>query len=279
MAGQLQGIWGAKTILFLFLILILMFFNWFIEALKWKYLIHQIQRQSIPQSYNAVLRGIYLSLITPNRLGDGFARIEALKPKSRSNATYSFLVGSLSQTLAVSILGLMAIWASPYELIDNKYLWLTAKVIMTLLVLALALFYYSNNLREKLGDLVGKLWRTKSRVNYSAHQLNTVLAMSIGRYFVFAFQFYVALLIFGINLDFLTCQICIAMMYMLSTWIPSFLLGDLGIRESVAIFIFGEFTAFPEIAFFASLTIWIINLFLPSILGMFLFTFRKKKHV
>ena len=277
LGSRIKNLSGLKPVLLIISICLLMFLNWFVEALKWKYLMHQAQRLTIPKSFFAVLKGIYLSLITPNRLGDGFARVESLKKRNRSRGTYAFLVGSLAQTLGVSIFGIMALWMAPNPIISNVSLWWTFKILMTLLGILLGVFFYYNKSRVFLAKLVGKVWSNKSQMNYNVHQLNSVLAMSMGRYLVFSFQFYLALLVFDINLDLLTSQMCIAMMYLISTWVPSLFLGDLGIRESAAVAIFANYTAFPEIAFLASLLLWFINLLLPSIFGMFLFTFKKER--
>jgi hypothetical protein len=57
--------------------------------------------------------------------------------------------------------------------------------------------------------------------------------------------------------------------------LPSIVIADLGIRGSVSIFILGQFSENTQGILTASVVLWIINIMLPSILGLFLYTNRK----
>ena len=49
-------------------IILMMFLNWFLEALKWRFLISKIEQISIKRSIRAIFSGITVSAFTPNRV-------------------------------------------------------------------------------------------------------------------------------------------------------------------------------------------------------------------
>lgn len=264
---------------FIVVLVILMVINWSIEAVKWKYLVSKFQRISFKESFYGILKGVYFSLITPNRIGDGIGKIDVVKSKRKPRAAYSFIVGSISQSLALTIGGVLALWLCSKRLLPDQSMWLILRIGLSALFIFLSITYYVESWRLQAAKLISKITKRESEVQYTSHDLNNVLAMSLFRYVIFSLQFFICLLIFDLKMDWMTAFICIGIMYLLTTWIPSFFMGDLGVRESVALLVFGQFSPFPEKALFASLLLWMINLLVPAIIGMFTFSFKKKKIV
>jgi uncharacterized membrane protein YbhN (UPF0104 family) len=66
------------------------------------------------------------------------------------------------------------------------------------------------------------------------------------------------------------------MVYFTKTLIPSITLGEIGIREGAAIYFFGLFGCNEAVAFNSSMLLFILNLLLPSIIGMY-FLLRLKR--
>ena len=60
----------------------MMFLNWFLESLKWRFLISKIEKISINRSIRAIFSGITISTFTPNRIGEYGGRVFCLE-KSR----------------------------------------------------------------------------------------------------------------------------------------------------------------------------------------------------
>ncbi|MFB0924241.1 MAG: lysylphosphatidylglycerol synthase domain-containing protein, partial [Vicingaceae bacterium] len=56
------------------IVLILMFLNWGIEAVKWRFTIRNIEEISIFKSFKLIFTGITLGFLTPNRIGEIPAR-------------------------------------------------------------------------------------------------------------------------------------------------------------------------------------------------------------
>jgi uncharacterized membrane protein YbhN (UPF0104 family) len=106
---------------------------------------------------------------------------------------------------------------------------------------------------------------------YSDKELLVVLLISLGRYLIFASQFYILFHLFQIELPLAVMLPGITIIYLVKTIIPSLnIIGDLGLREVTALFYFQQFGAWQEKVVAASLLLWCINLLIPTIGGLFL---------
>ena len=65
------------------LIIILVFANWGLEARKWQVILKKLERISFFTAFKAVLSGLTLSLNTPNRIGEYGGRILYVKDGNR----------------------------------------------------------------------------------------------------------------------------------------------------------------------------------------------------
>ena len=86
----------------------LMFFNWGLEAFKWKLLVQKIENLSWLESIKSVLAGLASGLLTPNRVGNFVGRLAFIKKENHNKALINTLIGNLAQFLS-TILG--NIWA------------------------------------------------------------------------------------------------------------------------------------------------------------------------
>jgi len=65
-------------------------------------------------------------------------------------------------------------------------------------------------------------------------------------------------------------MIASVMVYFTKTLIPAITLGEIGIREGAAIYFFGLFGCSEAVAFNSSMLLFIFNLLLPSLIGLYL---------
>jgi uncharacterized membrane protein YbhN (UPF0104 family) len=88
----------------LILVLILMFVNWGIEALKWKQLLRKIQQLSFVQSFKAILAGCTVSLMTPNRIGEFGGRLIYVENEYKVKAIALSILGGVTQLFVTFLL-------------------------------------------------------------------------------------------------------------------------------------------------------------------------------
>jgi hypothetical protein len=130
------------------LIFALMFVNWSLEAIKWKYLIRKTEQISLLKSLAAVWSGVTVGTITPNRIGEFAGRIMFLKPENRKLATTQTLYGDLAQfitTIIFGIIGISLFWGMGLN--SNETIFSTISIYLFsgfALIISLLVFFYFN---------------------------------------------------------------------------------------------------------------------------------------
>lgn len=262
--------------LYLFAVAFLVPVNWVLESLKFKLLVINLQVLPIKQSVKAVLTGITVSIFTPKRIGDFGGRILFLENKNRIEGVFATLLGSVSQLLITLIVGgvLFPIYLSfgnifiDYDI--NIYLIFFSVVGVILIIL----FVYLNI--SSLGYLLGNVMFFKKHngfiiflQKYNRKELVSFLIIGFARYIIFTFQFVLLLWVFGVDLSYFHAIIGISQIYFLMLLVPTFALGELGVRGSLAAWVLSIFTSLASGVIAASMLLWIVNLAVPAIVGAF----------
>ncbi|WP_457080765.1 lysylphosphatidylglycerol synthase transmembrane domain-containing protein [Hymenobacter sp. HD11105] len=261
--------------------------NWGLEAWKWWRLARHLEPVSFQRSFRAVLVGLTLGFVTPNRVGDYAGRIIELKSR-RLDALGAVFLGRYCQlvvTIMAGTLGLLyfllIFYVSDYPATE------LGLVVATVLLNAAVLLplYRSRLLLAALG-LVRPLRRLRPYLavmpTYRARALHAVLAISGLRYVVFCVQFGLLLVAYGARPSAGPALAAISGTFLLKSLVPSLnALADVGVRELSATHLFGLLgqPALPVLS--ASLSLWVLNIALPSAAGLLfvlrLKVFRKKK--
>jgi uncharacterized membrane protein YbhN (UPF0104 family) len=247
------------------ILLLLTFFNWFFEILKWKNLVKILKKITIFESTQQSLASLTTSLFTPNRIGEYGAKAVYYKKNKRKIMLLN-LVGNLNQLTVTIIFGIIGLvfFLSTYEVEINPYrLRRLGYLIGFIILLGLG------NKRLKLFEFLPwkKIREFVKKIPFGIH-LKVFLYSSI-RYLIFSHQFYFLLLVFGVEESYFTLISLILSMYIIASFIPSISLFDWAIKGTVAIYIF-SFTLIPEITIvIITLLMWILNFALPSIIGSY----------
>ena len=271
---------------YLLLVLLLMPLNWGIEVIKWRYLILKIERLSFYDSLKAVLVGITFSSFTPNRIGDYFGRAFMLNNSKKSEGVLITIIGSIAQSIVTIVAGTIGlIWLENILLTNifffNKHNLIISLSVMFFINTLILLLYFKLSFLNKLFlnfRFLKKLSPyTQIFARYSFYELLTVLFLSLLRYFVFIFQFYLLLLIFNIEISLFDGLAIIAIIYLVTTIIPTIALSELGIKSAAAIYIFELY--YHQTVYFsntiaisivsATFILWLLNLAIPALIGGF----------
>lgn len=264
----------------MFFVLIMMFLNWFLEALKWQFLIKKIENISLIKSLRAVFSGITVSAFTPNRVGEYGGRVFCLDTADRIQAVLITVIGSMAQLLTTIFFGSLGVLLLPNylpefsEIISSMNISFSILVSITFLVNLLFVFLFLNTpvLSRVLSKI--KFLNKYEKYNtvfafYSAKELTKVLLFSVARYLVFTTQFFILLLVFGVEISYLDAIVLIMTMLFIVSIIPTIAITEIGVRGSVAIFLFGLVSLNTIGIISATLVLWIINLLLPALIGTF----------
>ena len=233
----------------LLLVLLMMLINWGLESMKWKILITRIEKISFLKSFEAVFSGVMVSIFLPNRSGEFLGRVFILEKANRIEGSLITIIGSLSQVIITISMGFFGFLAFYYQyLIKNTTLfnYIGAGLVLFVPVLVFFLLFLYFNMRFLTPVLKKIFWGRWKKYTYytdvfsaySFDQLMRVLVLSFVRYLVFSTQFYLLLLLFGVSIPFPQAIILISVNYLFLMILPSFALTELGIRCSLAVYLF-----------------------------------------
>ncbi|MCF8229262.1 MAG: lysylphosphatidylglycerol synthase domain-containing protein [Bacteroidales bacterium] len=292
-----------RTPLFLWgvvLVFLLMFVNWAIETIKWRYLIRKIEKVKFLSAYEAVFTGISVSAFLPNRVGDYFGRVFILEKANHLEGILITIIGSISQFISTILVGSIAlVFFFPLftDTSDYFYGYLYPAVLAMLIVanFLVLLFYFNISILSKfLKKFTRKEWKKfrdhlKAFSYFNQRELLKILMLSILRYLVFCFQFFLLLQLFQVYVPYYYSMVLIPVIYLAITAIPTIALTEIGVRGSVSIYIIGLYFSMisteslnTDIGIFsASSMLWLINIVIPALIGTF-FVFRLKffrKHI
>tara|TARA_B100000809_G_C15102088_1_gene517309 strand:+ start:547 stop:1548 length:1002 start_codon:yes stop_codon:yes gene_type:complete len=260
-----NGIFSFKNIS---LLLILTILNWFFEITKWKTLVNYIATISFKTALEQSLGALTASLFTPNRIGEYGAKAIYFKTTMRKKVMLLNLTGNIMQMIVTIIFGSVGLYKmhTRYDL-NIDYFRVTRFVIIILVVIGFALFGFQQNSFTIKGFSIEKLKSFFKDLPLKIQR--SVFGISMLRYWIFSFQFYFLLHIFGVDLTYLNAMTVITSMYLLASIIPSIFIFDVIIRGSVAVYLFSivgvdEFTIVSII-----MVMWLLNFVLPSIFGSY----------
>ena len=249
--------------------------NWMLEIYKWKIAANTWFQLSTRQALQQCLGAMTASLLTPNRIGEYGAKALYFDPNDRKKVVFLNFVHSSSQMLATLLFGLPALLYFSYShsvaLAPSRFIIFSAAV---LLLLVLGYTYRKKQLGLKgfsLENLALKFRKIPTQRKIY------ILALSMARYIVFSYLFFILLQFFGVALAPVHAAIYIFTMYLLVSILPSFFVLDVVIRGGVAVWLF-SYAGVSEIAVLATVFfMWLLNTVVPALLGSyFVLTFKPK---
>ncbi|MBQ8222533.1 MAG: flippase-like domain-containing protein [Bacteroidales bacterium] len=251
--------------------------NIYMEGIKWKMQIKPIENISNWKSFLSIFTGMTAGMFFPNRAGNFLGRIFMLEKADRIKAAMVTIVGGMAQMIATVVIGLIAAL-----FFVNKNLVLISFITLLILIL-LILIYFNIHLLKNIQFLFPKKY--KEKVNYylevfslySKVELLKILLISFARYFLYTFQFVLLIWAFNIPLTYFQAMIPISLTYLSMMIIPFITITEIAVRGSVSIVIFEKWLAMNEIStsygimvFSASSLLWIFNIAIPAVIGLFL---------
>ena len=262
-----QSVYITLTVVFL-----LMFLNWFLEALKWKFLVQRIERISTWKAVESVFCGLTLAVFTPNRIGEYGGRIFFLSPRKRIIGAIAMGVGAIGQMVITNILGSLALlWFAGKFLNLNILLYYSFSFLVFVFCGFFLLFYF--NIRWLEGLLMRirflkpfhKFFSILGR--YKKKELWQVFVYCIGRFAVFTTQYCLIIHLLVPEIQLFDMVMMIFILFFIQSALPSLDLLDIGVRSMTATYLF-SFVAHHDIAIMAATAcIWLVNLIIPAILG------------
>jgi len=281
---QIRESFSSPLLWNLVAVILLMFVNWSIEAVKWKMSVKQVQDVSFGKAIKAVLSGVSFSVSTPNRMGEYLGRVLYMDEGNRLKTISITIVGSLSQliiTLLMGGIGLVILQPGIEKagLISPLWfrfiLWGTggATIILTL-------FYFRLPWLIKWVDrLPGNkrfAYLLRALEDFSASLLLRLLSLSVLRFVVFIIQYYLLFRLFNVDIGWWQVFWTVSVSFLVMAVIPTIAIAELAQRGKVVATIVGLYSSNGLGMTFATAGIWFINLIVPAIAGSLLILSIKK---
>ena len=270
-------------LLFAFL---LMFVNWGLEARKWQLALSAVEPISFRRSLGSIFSGTTMGFFTPNRIGEYFGRVLFVKENARiSSVALTVMCGTaqLLITLIAGFAGLFFIrsYINETSTAMNTGFWIQMLMYIVLpMAMILLLFYFRLTWmvswinRLAVTQKIGKYLEVLG--NFELTMLLRILLVSFMRYLVFVLQYYLLLQVFEVELNWWQTFWSMSVIFLVLAVIPSIaIFTDLGIRWKASLQFLALFSSNTVGILGASLSIWLINLVIPAIIGsMLIFSIR-----
>lgn len=250
----------------------LIFVNWSFETLKWKVLTRPIEQLSFLKSYESVLVGLSMGLITPRSIGDYVGRLLLVKSPKKHELLGSLLLSRVNQMVVTLLFGLLGVFGFVSRFGRNlpfQYPLAIGALISILILFALRKQILNKLFATSLGAKIKKyLFIIR---NYPLKDLFAVFVYSVARYLVFTFQYLLFLKLLGVHMHTIDLLIIISITFLVKSMMFSVnFLTDMGVRQLTAVGIMAMVKIPESVAVMGSFGLWGMNILIPSIIGLVL---------
>ena len=276
---QIKNSWQQYSF---WIVFILMFVNWGIEAAKWRLLIAPLEKISFLRSFKAVLAGCSITMLTPNRIGEYGGRILYVREQHRLKAISLTILGSISQLTITMFMGTAGLLVLRYgnfmhQVKLSSVSWLLSDglfligIIVT--VILLLLYFRARFLMIGLAK-INFLQKFTAHIAvldvFSGKQLLRILFLSFLRYMVFILQYLLLLRVMEVVVAYPVLFLLLTVFYLVMAVAPTIGFTELPVRATASVLIFELFSKNIVGIQAAAFGIWLINLVIPAVLGSLL---------
>jgi len=241
-----------KFLFIIFITSILMVMNWYLESKRWQISIGHFQGQEMKTSWKVILRGQALNWIMPLSFGDFLSRITDVEEKKQAVSAVIF-----NRALLIALTFIFGIFS--FSFFTN----VSVSPFIIIPVGGLLIFLLIYYVRSKLRVFINYF------IQMESGQYLEVIFLSVLRYSIFVFQFFLVLRFFNPSIQGIILIAGIGFIFFTKTFLPSFL-GGFGIRESAGIVFFERYIENLSLILIPVVLVWLINVVVPSIVGAFM---------
>ena len=268
---------SPKNVFLMIFALLLMPVNMAFEAMKWQKSVMPVEKVPFKKAFVAIFTGVTTGMLFPNRTGDFLGRIFILESGNRIKAAMLTFVGNIAQMLVTVTLGGL----SCFFFLKWSAYWYIMLILLIIITLGL-LFYFNIRVVIYFKKLIPEKWRPRIEKyidifdSYTTKDLARILLLALAKYVVYSFQFVLLIWAFDVPLNYVNIMIPVMMTYLLMTIIPFLTIMEIAVRGGVCISVFdawltivGINTSFSLMVVSASTILWLYNLAIPAVIGLF----------
>ncbi|MDD8017418.1 MAG: lysylphosphatidylglycerol synthase transmembrane domain-containing protein [Bacteroidota bacterium] len=245
--------------------------------LRWRYVLHLISSDISPgEVFTSLLVGLTTGFFTPGQIGEFAGRI-ASHPNIRKSYVVGLSVIDKLYLLALTLVSGICALSLFFYLHLSEY-WKVGYGVIGFLIIVLVLFIFLfPEITKKLLLFVPEKIRQHRLYNiievietkFHNREGQTLFLLTALLYTIIFFQYFIFSIAFE-PVSIGNSLMCSASVYFVKAVVLPISIGDLGVRESAAVFFFSKVGVSAASAFNASMCMFIANLVIPSVAGAIL---------
>jgi len=245
--------------------LLLIIANWGIEAIKWQFLVQKIYRPSFFDTLQFVFTGVTIGFITPGRSGEFAGRMILMPEWVRLKSLALSFLGGIAQVIPIAMSALLFVFLSAFNPLGK----IADAVLLSLTLLIFILLFLGVDFwikRPKIRRLFAHIELVPEQLpSFSTKWMILILAYL--RFFIFVIQY--LLVLYAIGLSPFDTLAPVVWMLLLQSLSPAVAILDMGVRGSIAFWVFTQYGLYAPEVLSAVFLIWFFNLCIPALAGYF----------
>jgi uncharacterized membrane protein YbhN (UPF0104 family) len=237
-------------------------------------MVFKVEPISYWTAVQSVFCGLTLGIITPNRIGDYGSRMFFLRPRKRIYGLIAMGIGAYAQFVLTNILAFLAVMAFiiKFKPVNLWVLFTIAILFITYCTLLLLLYFNMtviNRPLKKIKFLKRHYHFFSILSTYKKSFLINILGICFLRISILIVQYYLIIHLLIPAITFPQVAMMVILLITVQTVTPTIDIIDIGVRGITAVYFF-SFVTHQDIAIMATTgLIWLINLIIPAIIGVF----------
>jgi uncharacterized membrane protein YbhN (UPF0104 family) len=273
--------------IFIFSVFFLMFLNIYLQFLKWRVVCRSLLKiHDNKKILKSLFYGFSAGIITPVRVGEYLGRKLAFDETSLVKVTLSTIVEKFASLFIVLIVGgitSMIFLIHHYSLFYALPIFLLIIGIVVLALMLLNGYNFSTDIFDKLTHKYEFFKNLKLELIYLKN-LDRSTAVLLFRYSILFFvivilQYALLAKAFYQNGDILILLGAGSIILFVKSFLSFLSFADLGIRETTSVFLLDKIGYTGAVGFNSAIFLFVFNLLIPSVVGMFLLLkYEKRKN-
>lgn len=248
-------IWNVKIYVIIFIVCILMGLNWLLEALRWKVSLENFEQIHLKEAIKTILMGLSLNWVLPFTTGDFAVRLFSLKNKKQATSAVVFNRILISFFTLLYGIYVLLNYSKAYNF-NKKWVILIA----VLVVIAVIIIWIFKN---KITPFLAYFRQLSARL------ILRISLITLLRFLLFTVQLVCLIAVFNENLEITTILVGVGWIFMARTILPA-LIGGIGVRETAGMLFFSQYVENASLVLLPISLVWVINIVIPSLVGVWL---------
>lgn len=267
---------ALSQIYYLVFILIFLIVNYLLEAIKWQLLTKKVAKRSISVALKEVLVGLSAGILTPFMVGDFIGRTWNFKNKKE--AVILNIYNSFIQSFTAIAFGWCSLMVWKYSLLHYPKIFDFLGFALGIAIIVGFLFLFLNDYKFLKLFRIDFLKKYLDVFDLLSQAIKfQVLGLALLRNVFFVLQYLLVFWWLGeLKVEIMVLLVGINLLLLVKTIGGGLnILGDISTRQLFGLYFFGQFSIAPEIILSTTLFVWIFNIFVPALVGVFLIKNKK----